>query len=158
MSWKLIIEDVAPPIDGEYELDLETFVQSLKNKDLRRIKLMTGVRAGELQDALQSGDNDVMVALVAIFLERENKVFPEDVLWEAQAGAVRFEQVEVADASPPPISDSRNASSSSGAGSAETDSGVPTPVTLTPVSSGDPSSEPSTDSGRETFFSLLQAS
>lgn len=72
---KIVIDGV-PLFDGAYELD--DTASPFKMSDLTVIKNVSGVRAGELNEALEAGDSDVMVALAVIALIR--------------AGAVRFEQ------------------------------------------------------------------
>jgi len=78
--------DGIPGLDGEYPLDLST----LKNKDFRRVKQMTGVRAMEMEEALEHGDNDVLVAFAAIALERSGTRFLEEQLWEGPIGSCTF--------------------------------------------------------------------
>lgn len=91
-----------PPYDGEWEIDLSYFT----NRELHTIKRMSGVRGGELEDALAKIDNDVGIALFVIALERSKK-FPnivEDIIWEARSDAIRFVEDEAAredDAGPP---------------------------------------------------------
>lgn len=104
MNDKLIVKGLRG-LDGEYEFDRNDLLGSMTNRELHRIKLMAGVRAGEIQDALAAGDNDVLVALAAILLTQRGKLVDEDVLWDAPAGAGliwEFEESE-ADAGPPAI-------------------------------------------------------
>jgi hypothetical protein len=88
---KLIIEGLGR-IDGEYDVDLGEVLavggpDSLTNRELHRIKVMTGLRAGELEDAFFAYDNDVVVALASVLLTRRGKSVDEDVLWDAPAGS-----------------------------------------------------------------------
>ncbi len=88
---KLIV--TIPSLEGTYEF--EDF-SSFTNRELHRIKKMTGIRLGEFQEALEAGDNDLLVALSALILEREGKPVDDDVLWDAEAGALVFDFSEVA--------------------------------------------------------------
>jgi hypothetical protein len=74
---------------GEYELDLAN--EFFTNGELRDIKLMTGVRGGELQEAIDAGDNDVVVAFAVVAIRRAGKTVDPDVLWKAQAGSIVFD-------------------------------------------------------------------
>lgn len=72
-----------PPYDGTYEFDLDGFT----NRELHRIKNATGLRAGELEDAFASQDNDVLIALAIVVLERHGNKVVDDLLWDAPAGS-----------------------------------------------------------------------
>lgn len=74
-----------PPWDGEYDFD-----GNLKNKELRRIKQVAGIRAGELVEALAAGDTDVLVALAVVVLEREGKTVDPDDFWNAEVGSITY--------------------------------------------------------------------
>lgn len=76
-----------PPYDGEYPFDIEGFT----NRELHRIKQLTGLRVGELQEAFEAGDNDVIVALAVIVLERSGRKVEDQVIWNAEAGTIRLE-------------------------------------------------------------------
>lgn len=76
---KLLIQGLQP-YDGEYELELS----GLTNRDYHRIKQLSGVRAGELPEAMKAGDIGVFVAVTEMILKRNG--FPEvnvDALWDA---------------------------------------------------------------------------
>lgn len=75
-----------PPYDGDHEIDLSY----LTNRDFHTIKKLSGVRAGEFEEALEKGDNDVIVALAVIALERKGLTVDADVLWNAPAGKMSF--------------------------------------------------------------------
>lgn len=97
---KIIITGIAG-YNGEYDIDLAY----LTNKDLHTIKRIAGVRAGEIQAALNAEDNDLAVAFTVIALERNGKAVHEDVLWNAQLGCINLQGDPVAeeeDALPPP--------------------------------------------------------
>lgn len=90
---KLTIEGV-PGIDGEYEFeDFDTFT----NRELHRIKKLTGLRAGEFEEAFAAGDNDMLVALAVVVLERNEKQVVDDLLWNAPAGAFSFDLTDDAE-------------------------------------------------------------
>lgn len=92
---KILIEG-APPYDGEYELDL-----NFTNRDLHTVKQISGVRAGELDEAIRVGDLDVVVALAVNALRRAGHQVNIDILWDAEAGKITLIEDE-ADAVPPP--------------------------------------------------------
>lgn len=85
-----------PPYDGEYELDM-----NFTNRDLHTIKQVAGVRAGDLNDALEHKDLDLVVALAVNALRRAGKPVDMDVLWDSEAGKIMLVADE-ADAVPPP--------------------------------------------------------
>jgi hypothetical protein len=117
---KVIIEGLSPLADGEYEFDWD-----FTNRDLHEIKQISGVRAGELEEAGKAGDNDLIVAVAHIVLHRYGKDIPLDVLWDAPAGAkINFDFSEdeakvdaAADAGPPsqPKTESESPETLSGA-------------------------------------------
>lgn len=97
---QIVIDGIAGA-DGTYILNPE---EAFTNRELHRIKLMSGVRMGEIDDALGAGDNDLLVAFTAIALTRSGKTVPDDALWDAPPGAVRFVVPKVeADARPPAL-------------------------------------------------------
>lgn len=72
-------------LDGSYEFDPSFFT----NRELHIIKQETGLRAGELGDAVEQGDNDLVVTLAYIALRRLGK--PQavmDALWDAKTGGI----------------------------------------------------------------------
>ncbi len=80
MAKQYLVITGIPPYDGEYPIDDSGFTQ----KEYHFIKTVSGVRAGELQEAIQAGDVAVGVALTAITLERNGKVPMLSLLWEAK--------------------------------------------------------------------------
>ena len=54
------------PYNGDWPLEIET----VTNRELHMIKEISGVRANELQDALEAWDNDIVVAFAEIALRR----------------------------------------------------------------------------------------
>lgn len=94
------IEGVSPAFDGEYPLDLSYFT----NRELHLIKQVSGVRAGELDEALGAGDNDVFVAVALIAAKRAGKDIPVDMLWDAPHGKVTLEtDASEEDEADPPV-------------------------------------------------------
>jgi len=97
---KIVIEGIEA-YDGEYDFDATYFT----NRELHTIKRLSGIRAGELDDALGAGDNDVIVAMTVIALQRNGKFIDEDLIWNAEAGRISYRpdpaQAEAADAIPP---------------------------------------------------------
>lgn len=83
-----LIVDGIPPYDGEYEVS-----QDLTNRELHLIKKVSGVRAGELEEAFAAGDNDLVVAITVITLQRNG--FPDasvEAIWDADAGRIRIKE------------------------------------------------------------------
>lgn len=79
----LKIEGV-PPHDGEYDLD----IARLKGSDLHLIKEISGVRVNELQEALEAGDYDLVVAMAVIVLRRAGRTVEPAEIMEAEIGAL----------------------------------------------------------------------
>jgi hypothetical protein len=94
---KLVLNGVAP-YDGEYEFDVSYFTM----RELNIIKRTSGVRAGELEEALAASDSDLVVALAVIALERAGVKGAEDALWNAQAGQITLELDDEGDDVGPP--------------------------------------------------------
>jgi hypothetical protein len=127
---KLIVTGVGASVDGEYDCDIIGMLvpgnpETLTNAEGRRIKLMTGLRAGELEEALLSDDNDLTVAVAAVVLARHGKTVDEKKLWDAPMGAgltFHVAKRKEEDAGPPsqgsPTSSDVNGTSS-GVGSGE---------------------------------------
>ena len=96
----LKIEGVSPLVDGSYEFDIGTFT----NREMHVIKEISGVRGGEIGEALAAGDNDIVVALTAIVLKRNGKTVPVDVLWDAELGKITLDAAdEEEDEDRPPV-------------------------------------------------------
>jgi hypothetical protein len=67
------------------------------NDELRLIKQEANVRLGEIEDAFEAGDNDLLVAMVAVMIWRRTGTKPDMApLWNARAGKFRL----VADPAP----------------------------------------------------------
>jgi hypothetical protein len=101
---KLTIDGV-DPFDGVYELDFAE--QPFTNRDVHLIKKIAGVRLGELAEAFEAGDNDLLVAVAVIQLRREGKVQKgremdaAEILLDAVAGKLIYEDTAEDDAGPP---------------------------------------------------------
>ena len=93
---KIRIEGV-PPWDGDYDFD-----PSFKNRELNRIKKITGIRGGEIGEALAAGDTDLMVALAVLALERAGKMVDPEDFWNAEVGSIIYLGED--EASPPEMS------------------------------------------------------
>lgn len=96
---KLHVE-LGTTLDGVYDCRLDNFNLS----ELHEIKRISGVRAGEITEALIAGDTDLMLAMAVITLRREGKQPDVESLWLSEAGKLRFDFLsddEEADGSPP---------------------------------------------------------
>src|SRR5574338_873884 len=102
MEDKLIVSSINDAIDGEHPCDILGMLtighpNSLTNRELHRIKVMTGILAGDLFDAINNSDMDASVALAAVILTRADKSFQDDWLWDAPMGSgltFEFRKVE----------------------------------------------------------------
>jgi hypothetical protein len=81
--------------DGEYEFDFDQ--RPFTNGELHTIKQVAGVRAGEMQEAIEKDDNDVLVALALVVLGRHGKRVPVQAMWLADVGSLVFDFTEVAE-------------------------------------------------------------
>lgn len=115
---KFIIKGVHP-YDGTYEFDQSR----LTNREIRKIKLLTGLRPLEYEDAGNAGDNDLGVAMCIIALQRSGR-FPEineDLIWDADIGQITADLSDEVNADPPapePEADGSPSGSSSPTGGA----------------------------------------
>lgn len=114
----LTVEGCAP-WDGRYEFPDFRFTQ----RELHRIKLLSGIRAGELIEALDANDTAAMVGVAVVVLARDGKVVDPDDLWDTPVGSLGLEIVadpdeEGDDAGPPtmPPSGSETGSTVAGGG------------------------------------------
>jgi hypothetical protein len=134
------VEDIirikgVPPYDGDWPADLSRFT----NRELRTIKKVSGIKAAQLQAALLEGDQDALVALTVVMLQRSGQYahVSEDLRWDADSNALEFvtaeEQQEAVEDpnSPQPSESTPEPPGSHELGSATTTSGE----------SGEPSSE-----------------
>lgn len=133
-----------PRLDGTYELDEER----LTNRDFHTIKKISGLRAGELDEGLHAGDNDVLVALGVCALYRAGNQDPGvvDALWDAEFGKITIEDAEPeADADPPALTPPAKSGSGNGNSSSSGESSKATGDRLAslPSPTGAGHSEPS---------------
>lgn len=124
---KLIVKNT-PGLDGTYDADFN--FDTLTNDEARVIKRMSGVRLGEIQEALRAQDNDVLVAFARIWLVRAGKdpAMVEQLLWAAPIGALDLDLEEAtaeADARPPDSPTASGNESSPGEPSSENVPGEP---------------------------------
>lgn len=140
---KVTIKDpAAGPYNGEWDLDFGTFT----NRELHIIKREAGVRVGELQGSITNMDNDLMVAFAFIALRRAGRNPDVDILWELPVGAILLEdddeeavgEVAVPPQSEPPSASEQELSGEEDSRDSETTS-TPSPVSIVPSSTGDPS-------------------
>jgi hypothetical protein len=129
-------------LDGEYPLDL-----NFTHRDFREIKQISGIRANEVQEALAAGDLDVVVAIAAISMRKNNKRYEMDDLWDTEAGAISLEmdeeeEEEVPLTMPPPSGSNEGGESND---SLKTHSGLSTSTSMGPS----PETSPQPDSGTQ---------
>lgn len=93
---KIVITGI-PPYDGEYP-----FESNYSYAELHTIKRLAGVRGGELMDALESGDSDIIVAAAVIALERAGKNPDEADIWKATVGSIQLVGEPSTDPTTPP--------------------------------------------------------
>lgn len=131
---KIIITGV-PGLDGEYDLDM-TFT----HRDFHTIKQVAGVRANEVEEAVENGDMDVIVAMAEIALRRAGKIHSVDDLWDAEAGAITLDVADMEESepdSPPEPEDEPKTDAERPPSGADTNGATEhSPVTLLPLDSG----------------------
>jgi hypothetical protein len=90
-----------PAFNGEYPIDIGSFTM----RELQIIKRMSGVRAGELEEAFTAGDTDLLLAIAVIAVRRNGKQWEafEKLAWESDVAAITFvgEEEEVAEEADP---------------------------------------------------------
>ena len=140
---KIIITGV-PGVDGEYDFDM-TFT----HRDFHTIKQVAGVRANEVQDALEGGDLDIVVAMAEIALRRAGVAHSVDDLWDAEAGAITLDVADVeetdVDIPPSPEDEPRSDDEKPSSGHATNGATEPSPETSTLADSGIPLPESTSD-------------
>lgn len=103
------------------------------NRELHLVKQIAGVRAGELGDALEHRDNDVIVALAHIALRRAGRTRPTlEELWEMPAGEIDVgvpEDLEDAGPDPTPAGAPADAASNGNPETLPRSPGSPSTVT-----------------------------
>jgi hypothetical protein len=123
----LKIDGLGRHLDGAYEFDVADLIgiggpAMLTGHEAHLIKQMSGVRAGELEEALVAGDWDAMLALAAVILARHDKRVTADQLRDLPLSAVVFDfakrTVEAEDdAGPPPVTADETPSANGGGSS-----------------------------------------
>lgn len=106
-----------PPWDGRYEFDDFSFT----NRELYDIKQLSGIRAGELIEALEANDTSAYVGVALVVLRRHGHAADPDTLWKAKVGSITLdigdEDAGEGDAVPPPTPlDGKPESESDGSG------------------------------------------
>lgn len=103
-GWSVIALTLSgvPPWDGRYEFEDFSFT----NRELHRIKQLSGIRAGELIEALDANDTAAFVGVAAVVMGRYGKDVVVDDLWDSAVGSIRLD-IEADDddgvvADPPP--------------------------------------------------------
>jgi hypothetical protein len=104
----LTLEGVQP-WDGRYEFPDFAFT----NRELYEIKKLSGIRAGELIEALDANDTAAFVGMAVVVLARHDKIVDPDDLWNAPVGSIVLEIVADDDADPPTPPPSGNETASS---------------------------------------------
>lgn len=64
------------------------------HREAARIKSSTGLRLGEIGDALERGDPDVVLAFALIAAARVGDIIDEDSLWDLELGSIRLDSDE----------------------------------------------------------------
>lgn len=88
-----------PAFNGDYPVDISSFTM----RELQIIKRMSGVRAGELEEAFKAGDTDLLLAIAVIAVRRNGKQWEafEKLAWESDVASITFEGEEVAEEADP---------------------------------------------------------
>jgi len=95
--------------------------ESFTYREMGRIKTLTGIRAGEIEDALLAGDSDVIVAISQIAAERAGDAAPIEALENLEFGAIRVE----ADQDPTPAASEAAEDAGSAPATTPEDGGTP---------------------------------
>lgn len=86
---KLIVKiDADPPVGGEFDLEPRgPFF--FTNKEFHLIKMETGIRPAEVDDAAKTGDTDVFVGFALVALQRVGYDNPQirKVIWDLSPAA-----------------------------------------------------------------------
>lgn len=101
---KFVVEGI-PAFNGDYPIDIRSFTM----RELQIIKRMSGVRAGELAEAFEAGDTDVLLAIAVIAVRRNGKDWEsfERIAWESDLSAITFVGGEEAADEPTPLTPTR---------------------------------------------------
>lgn len=74
--------------------------ESFTYRELNTIKQITGCRPAELEDALSSGDPDIVIALAVVCAKRAGHNIKADDLFDLEVGAITLEGDEVDESDP----------------------------------------------------------
>ncbi len=85
------------PWEGVYEIEDWRLTQ----RELNDIKVVSGVRAGELIEALFANDRAAVVGLTVVILKRNGIAATPDDLWDTRADEIVLDFGQAADADPP---------------------------------------------------------
>jgi hypothetical protein len=105
MSDRIVIEGI-PRYNGDYPVELAD--RPFTMREFHLIKKISGVRLGELMDAMAAGDTDVIIAMAVIALIRNQKISKEqalpvsEALLESDVGSIIYVDDEEAEPVPPP--------------------------------------------------------
>lgn len=84
---KLVIKSVGS-LDGEYEMPT---MNDLTNRELHFIRSTCGLSPAAIVGGILEHDAGLAVALAAIALDRAEKQYDVDALWDAEGGAVVYD-------------------------------------------------------------------
>lgn len=114
-----------PAFDGEYPIDIGSFTM----RELQIIKRMSGVRAGELEEAFAAGDTDLILAIAVIAVRRSGRLWEsfERLAWESELGAISFVGEEEVAVDAVPLTPSKLQGSSENREGPQPPSGPPSP-------------------------------
>lgn len=105
---QIIVSNLAPHVDGTYELDWT----QLTNRELAEVKRISGIRPTEMLDALLASDAAFACAMAIIAARRHGKLIPEDVILDSVGGNIKFDFTEGAADEIPPTKPRRRAAKS----------------------------------------------
>ena len=130
-----------PGLDGDYPLPDTEFT----GRELHLIKQHAGVRAGEIEEALDAGDYDVILCVTMIAMQRAGRTVDMDALLDASTGKIQV--IAEDDAGPPALTptgpgDSAATSGDGSSASSDLPANGPSPTGSPP--SGNSHSDPVT--------------
>lgn len=92
----VVVKDAAP-WDGRYEFPDFSFT----NRELHTIKQISGIRAGELIEALDANDTAAYVGVAVVVIGRTGKTIDPNRLWDAPVGSITIDLGSGDDGVPP---------------------------------------------------------
>lgn len=148
-----------PPFDGEYPLDLTKF----NGDELHLIKQISGVRGGEIREALTAGDYDLVISFAVIALMRAGRTVDAKQIRAADVGCIDVNLDDKESEQRPPASPSSSGSENALDGNGAQNDSTPTSggpsssdgdqPPSRPLLTGLPGSATSATSGPETLAS-----